>query len=185
MAAQKKKKWYKIIAPKNFRNTEIGEIPTVDAETLVGRNARVNAVTVMNDPRKQHLRLTFRINEVKADQAHTELLGYEIVQAQIKRMSRKGSEKIDDSFVAEAKGGVKVRLKPVLTTRGRANNSVKTAIRKSIQTQVSEDLKKKNFEDFMMDVVSNKTQRALKDSLKKLYPIGGCEFRKIRIVQQK
>lgn len=180
MAAVKKKRWFKIIAPKAFRNSIIGETPTTEAETLIGKNASINAMSVLNDPRKQNLRLTFKIKEVKADQAHTELLGYEMLQTHIKRFSRKGAEKIEDSFTAKSKDGETVRIKPVFTTRVKIANSLKTSLRKSLQAQVAAELQEKNYDDFVLEVLSSKTQRSIKDQLKKLYPVGIVEFKKIQ-----
>lgn len=176
----KKKRWFKIIAPKSFRSAEIGEMPSLEPETLIGKNASVSATTVLNDPRKQNLKLIFKIKDIKTDQANTELLGYEIVRSQLKRLSRKGNEKIDDSFVAVSKDGQKIRLKPVLTTKGKTNNSVVTAIRKSTRQILSDKLKSQTYDDFVLEVLTSKTQKMLKEQLKKLHPVAHCEFRMIR-----
>ncbi len=182
MAVAKKKRWFKIIAPQSFRNSLIGETPSGEAESLVGKNASVNAMSLLSDPRKQNLRLTFKIKEVRSDQAQTELLRYEMLGSHVKRFSRKGAEKIEDSFVAKTKTGEAIRIKPVLTTKSKIANSLKTALRKSLQEFVTADLKEKNYDEFVLDVLSAKTQRAAKDNLKKLYPVGICEFRKIEKV---
>ena len=178
MAVIKKKRWYRIIAPNSFRNIELGETPSLEPGTLVGKNTAVNAMTIMNDPRKQHLRLTFKIKEVKADQAHTQLIKYEVVSSQIKRLSRKGSEKIEDSFTVKSKNG-DVRVKPVFTTKSKINNSLKTNLRRAIQATIAEDIKEKTYDDFVLDVLNTKTHRLVKDSVKKIYPISSCEFKKI------
>ncbi len=179
MAVVKKKRWYKIIAPRTFRNQELGETLSFEPKEILGKNIRVNAMTLTNDPKKQNLRLIFKITDVKADQATTELLGYEVLGAHLKRMSRKGSEKIEDSFTAKTKDGAMIRVKPVLSTRSKTKNSILTALRKTTQAFVTEEVKTKSYEEFIIDVLMNKTQKSVKDALKKIYPVAGCEFKKI------
>lgn len=182
MAVAKKKRWYHIIAPKSFRQQEIGETPSDEPEHLIGRNIKINASVITNDPKKQNQRIIFKIKEVKSDNAFTQLEGYELILSQVKRLSRKGGEKIEDSFSAVSKDGVKLQIKPIFTTRAKVKNSVMTALRKSIQAFVLEDLKNKDCDDFIAEVMMNKIQKQLKDHTKKILPLAGFEFKKVERV---
>jgi len=56
-----------------------------------------------NDSKKQSTNLRFRINEYKNNVLYTELVGLRIQVAQLKRITRKQKDKVEDSFVCVTK----------------------------------------------------------------------------------
>jgi small subunit ribosomal protein S3Ae len=99
----KRKKWYTILASKEFNNVEIGELPASEADFLVGRNLPVSLSNVTNDIKKQNIRITFKITGVQDNKAITEAVAYELSPMQVKRLIRPDKSKIDDSFLCETK----------------------------------------------------------------------------------
>ena len=64
----------------------------------------------------------------------------------------------------------------------KTNKSVLQSLRKNIRSFLEEEIKKNNFNDFINLIVYNKIQKALREKLKKIYPISACEFRIVKKV---
>ncbi len=172
-----KKKWMKIIAPKVLNGVEIGETLYSDPSKVIGRIVWVNIGSLTNDMRRYYMKLKLNIKEIKGEQASTEVIGYDTVKAHIKRAARKGRSKIEDSFVAECKNKVKVRIKPLIVTRYKTKRSILTELRKRTREYYLETCKKTNFEELINFVINNKVQRDLKKVLKKVFPLAVSEVK--------
>ena len=177
MAKKREKKWYEILASKQFNNLPIGETVAYEDKNLIGRIIKANVANLVRDPKLQNVRLNFRINEIKEGKAHTEIYGYSLVGSYIKRIVRAGRSKVDDSFLVNTKDGVKIRLKPLVLTRYKTQRSVLTALRKLVEKDFREYIEKENYDKFVSELVSKKLQRDLKRKLGKIYPVGMVEIR--------
>jgi ribosomal protein S3AE len=182
MAVSKsKKKWYNVVAP-IFRGAVIGETLGYDQNDLKNRNLDLNFMSITNDPKTQNIRVLFKINDVKDNNAIVEVIGYELTLSYVKRVIRKDANKIADSYEYKTKDNVKVVVKPLVITRYKTNKSVLQSLRKNIRAFLEEEIKKNNFNDFINLIVYNKVQKALREKLKKIYPISACEFRIVKKV---
>ena len=166
-----KKHWIPVLATNEFNNMELGEIPYTDPKTLNGRIMKVNLSLVTSDSRKQNAELSFKIVNSDGKTANTELIGYKILTAYIKRVIRKGKEKVDDSFECQSKDKIKIQVKPFFITKNKTNNSIVTKVRMSIRTI--------EFEKLIREATTNNLQRNLKQELKKIYPLNLLELREI------
>lgn len=173
-----KKKWIKIIAPKILNGFEVGE--TIHSGKLIGRTVEVNIGFLTNDIRKQHMKLKLIINEIKNDIANTEIKGYEIVKAHIRRAVRKDRIKVEESFTAECKDKIKIRIKPLIITRFKTNRSALTEIRKKIKEFCISYCTKMSYEDLIRNIIGNNLQKDLKNILKKIFPIALIEIKELK-----
>jgi len=80
----KKKHWYSILPTSNFRIQEIGETLTADPSRLIGKTVAVNGMDLMRDPKKQNIKVTFRITEIKDNKALTEIKSYQVLNSKQK-----------------------------------------------------------------------------------------------------
>lgn len=181
MAREKKgkKKWYLLMAPKELNNQVFGETLAYSKEDLVGRKIKINLSNLMSDVKKQNTKLGLRVKEVKDDKALTEVIGYEMLNAYVKRLVRKDVNRIDDSFMGETKDKIKVRVKPFILTRSKTSNNIIKDIRKKTKDIVIDEMKKQDYSNFLKDIISGKSQKTLKDSVNKIYPTSVCGFRKV------
>ena len=174
---KKKKKWYKVISPPEFKGTVIGETPAVEASEVKGRVFKINLSSLTNDLKKQNIVISFKVADVSQSEVKTETIKYELNNVHVKRLVRRGKEKIDDSFIIETKDKVKARVKPLLLTRGKTQNSVITALRLEAREFIKKEAMKKNFSELLMSVVQTDIQKRLKKELKTIYPISISEIR--------
>jgi len=174
-----KKHWASVLATKEFGNMELAEIPYSEPETLIGRVLKVNLYIITNDSRKQNAELSFKITNFDGKSASTELIGYKILNAYIKRVIRKAKEKVDDSFECSSKDNIKMKIKPFFITKSKTKNSVVTKLRMNIRQMMTEYSKTIDFEKLIRETTTNNLQRNLKQELKKTYPLNLLELREI------
>ncbi len=174
-----KKYWVPVLATKEFANMELAEIPYSDVKTLIGRVLKINLSIVTNDSRKQNAELIFKIINSDGKTANTEIIGYKILNAYIKRVIRKGKEKVDDSFECESKDKIKIKVKPFFITKSKTKDSIVTKLRMQIRSLISEYSKTVDFEKLIRETTSNSLQRNLKLELKRIYPLSLFELREL------
>ena len=179
---KRKKLWYRIIAPKLFNEMVLGETLVAETGLMINKILKINLMVITNDMKKQNTIIHFRINEVRGDTAVTEITGYEIMPAAIKRLIRRDRERIDKSIILHTKDGKKLRLKYMLITRNVTNRSVKTTLSKNAAEYLASYVEKLYFDQLISNLISYKLQLGIKNALKKIYPLRTAEVRMLLVV---
>jgi ribosomal protein S3AE len=94
----------------------------------------------------------------------------------LRRMVRKGTNYVEDSFQAECKDG-KIIIKPFLVTRRKVSRAVRAALRNKAKEELLNYVKDKTAEQLFDEIIKNQIQRTLSQKLKKIYPLALCEIR--------
>ena len=102
----------------------------------------------------------------------------------IRRMVRKGTNYVEDSFSAEAKDAI-VQVKPFLVTRRKVPRSIRGMLRNKAREEIANYLKDKNVEAVFEDIIRNDIQKNLSLTLKKIYPLSLCEIRVLKVLKNK
>lgn len=102
----------------------------------------------------------------------------------LRRMLRKGTNYVEDSFSAECKDAI-VRIKPFLVTRRKVSRAIRTALRNKAKEELINYLKNRDAEKIFEDILNNQIQRTLSSVLKKIYPLSLCEIRIFQIEKEK
>jgi len=176
-----KKKWYSVVSP-TFKNAIIGETLGSDEKDLVNRKLDVNYMSLTNDPKSQNVRMVFKIKDIKDNNVIADVVGYELTLSYVKRLIRKGSNKVVDSFIYDTKDNTKVIIKPLIITRYKTNKGVLKNIRKSVREFLTEEVKKYDYNDLINLIAHNTLQRALREKIKSIYVLSSCEFRIVKKV---
>ena len=148
---KKKRKWYKILGSQEFNNPEIGETLSSDPNLILKKTTQVYLNTLTNDPKNQNIKIIFSVNKIENDIAYSELIRYELVQAFIRRVVRRDRNKIDDSFIAETKDNLKVRIKPIVMTKNQTKGIIVTKIRKEIRDNLLKNIKTLDLKELFMN----------------------------------
>lgn len=178
----KKKQWVQIIAPKLFDNALLGETHVNEKEQVLAKNISANLMTLTDDPRKQAYNVRFDIAELKDGKAHTQVVGIGMTPSAVRRLIRRGRDKIDDSFVMKIAGGRMVRIKPVLITGTKASKAAQTEMRLTTRKRMRDLYGKMRFDDLVKDVIESKTQRLIKDLCAKTHPLRSADIREAFIL---
>ncbi len=177
---KKKKVWFSVISPKSFGGIEIGETLGYDQTAIIGRKITMNLSSVSNTRKQQNVVVSLNINEVKDNKAQTELVGYKLEPAFVKRMARKGKSKISNTFKLKTKDEVSVVIKPVLVTRNKVNRGLRVALFNSCEEYINSNVKNLTFDKLCDSVINQDFQKELKKVVGKVYPLGAVAIREIK-----
>lgn len=178
----KAKKWYPVYGPNYLRGFFIGETPASEREKVIGREISISLAAVGGELKKQHVRVTFKITSMNANNALTEVKKFEISPSHIKRQVRKGRDRVDDSFILKTSDKKEVALKPLLITKSRINNSKKTLLRKLAKQDLKEYVSKSQYNQLVQDLVTSRLQKMLAQSLRKVTPLKSAEIRVMQLL---
>ncbi len=178
----KKKHWAPILAPKVFDHAIIGEAHVLENEELLKKSISVNLMTLTDDPRKQGFSIRFDVKEIKDGKAYTQIVGLQMTPSAIKRLMRRGRDKVDDSFTLKIAGGRMARVKPVLVTNTKCSRATQTEIRLATRKRLRDYFARMRFEDIIKEIVDIKIQRMLKDIAGKTHPVRSADIREFLVL---
>ncbi len=181
----KRKRWYPILATNIFRQAQIGEIPLDDVRKAIGRTILANLMELTNDIKKQNINMRFIVTKIEGDNLLTEVIGYEMIPASIRRLVRRGRERVDISIACSTADNVRIRIKALLVTRAMVKGSVKAALVRNLNDSLAKNVRKLRYEELVADLVSHKFQKIIHAPLNKIYPLKTCEIRMMNIAKEK
>lgn len=173
--AKKKKRFYGIDMPLIRKTTQLQALDLKDLDnrfikydltrSLKGKSTVITMRTIFDSEKET-----------------VETVPYElrVLPCYIKRMVRRGTNYVEDSFDCEAADG-KIRIKPFLVTRRKVSRVVRKALRNKAREEICSIAKDLTIEEFFAEVLKNRIQKDLSLKLKKIYPLSLCEFRVLKV----
>ncbi len=161
------------------------EMPIIDRETqlygydlkeLSGKIIKYDLTRIL---RGKSIMLRLKV-EVKDDKAIAHPISFKIMPFYMKRIVRKGTNYIEDSFSAKTKDAL-IKIKPFLVTRRKVSKAVRKTLREKAKEEIKSYLENQTTEQIFEDILKNKIQRPLSLKLKKIYPLSICEIRVFEI----
>jgi small subunit ribosomal protein S3Ae len=179
---KKKKSWYNIISPKSFGSVELGETLAVDKDSVLGKNITMNLSLITKSGKDQKVNMSFIVDGIKEDKAHTKAIGFKLEPSYVKRMARKGKSKIDNSFNLKSKDDVNLVLKILIITRTKITRGIRSDVHHACQKYLEEAVVKYSFEDLLSVVLSKEFSLAIKKELSsKVYPLSTIAIKEIKM----
>ncbi len=171
--AKKRKKFFDVEIPIIKRQTQL---QALDLEDLEGRYIKYDLTRLLKG-KNILLQLKVKVEGEKATSIPTQIM---LMQSFLKRMVRKGTDYVEDSFSGNCQDA-QLRIKPLLITRRRVSRKVKKALRDKAREELLNEIKSKDSEKVFEDVLKNKIQKELSLKLKKIYPLSLCEIRMLKV----
>lgn len=178
----KKKEWVPIIAPKVFSEQYLGDIHIEDPKKAMGRNLQYNLKALTRNPKDQGTHITFEIKGMQGEKLTTKIVGYSMGQSSIKRLVRKNTLRVDDSFTVETDDGKKLKIKSFVLTAFKGQHLIGTSIRKDTRKYLRKEIGKINFGNLIDKLISYKIQTDLKKKLNDIYPIKFAAIREMKLI---
>ena len=117
-----------------------------------------------------------------------ELIGiiksFQILPSYIKRVMRRGTDYVEDSFETECKDAL-IIIKPFMITRKRVSRAVRKAIRETARKHLVSKARIRTARELFLEIITNKLQKELSLKIKKIYPLALCEIRILRVIEFK
>jgi len=102
----------------------------------------------------------------------------------LKRMVRKGTNYVEDSFSTKCKDE-ELKIKPFLITRKKVSRAVRKALREKAKSEFIKYVRDKPSELLFKELLQNKIQKTMSLKLKKIYPLSLCEIRILKVIEKK
>jgi ribosomal protein S3AE len=169
--AKRKKKFFDVEIPIIGKQTQLQGYELTD---LDNRFLKYD-LTRMLKGKSVMLTLKIKNNEAIAIPKKLMLLPYFL-----RRMVRKGTNYVEDSFQTECTDA-KVIIKPFLVTRRKVSRVVRKALRNKAKEELINYVKDKTAEELFDETLKSQIQRPLSQKLKKIYPLSLCEIRVLEI----
>ncbi len=180
-----RKQWFEIAAPAIFKGKIIGETTLQDPQSFTGKVFSVNLMNITNDIRKQNTNVFFEAIGYKEGMIQTKIIGYDMTPSSVKRMVRRGRDKVKASFVCKTSDGVNIRIKPIAITISKVNGSVVRSLSKRLVQDITRKVNKATFEGLISNLLSQRLQMEWRDQLKKVYPLKFFEVVSLKIESSK
>ncbi|NQU98013.1 hypothetical protein HQ533_00965 [Candidatus Woesearchaeota archaeon] len=177
----KKKKWYPIIAPKLFGNKVLGESLLTDSSLMKGRHMTLNLSNITGNPRTHNTNIQFVIKDVRDGQGITEVIKYSLITGVLKRLVRRGRNKVDNSFILRTGDGKRVRIKIIMITNSYIHKSTGTKLRAAARDVLREIIAKNTFEKTIEDLLRADIQKECKKKISKIAPVRNFEVRVFKL----
>lgn len=174
--AKKRKKFFNVEIPLVRKETQVIALAL---ENLEGKHIKYDLTRML---RGKSIMLQAKI-KIEEDKAIAYPKQIKLMPFYLKRMVRKGTNYVEDSFSTETKDA-QVRIKPFLITRRKVSRAVRKALRNKAKEELIEYLKTKTTEELFQDILKNILQKTLSLKLKKIYPLSLCEIKVLKVEKE-
>jgi ribosomal protein S3AE len=174
--AKKKKRFFDVEIPIISKQTQM---QSYELPELEGRFLKYDLTRMLKG---KSMMLTLKV-KVEGNEAIAQPKKVLLMPYFLRRMIRKGTNYVEDSFEAECKDA-KVRIKPFLLTRRKVSRAVRAALRTKAKEELINYVKDRTAEELFDDILKNQIQRPLSLKLKKIYPLALCEIRAFEVKEK-
>ena len=175
--AKRKKRFFNVEMPLIKKTTQLQAYEVGDLE---GRFIKYDLTRIF---RGKAMIITLK-TKVNGDEVLTLPKELRLLPYYLRRMVRRGTNYVEDSFSTEAKDSI-VRIKPFLVTRRKVSRRVRKALRNKAKEELSLWAKESTSEKIFDETLKNKIQKELSLKLKKIYPLSLCEIRVLKVEKEK
>lgn len=146
-------------------------------EELEGKTVKLD---LTKNLRGKNLELKAKL-KLKSGKLTGELSSLELMPFYLKKVMRRGTDYVEDSFETSCKDS-KIIIKPLMITRKRVSRIIRKAIRNTAKKHLEGKIKLKDTKEIFSDVMTNKMQKELSLKVKKTYPLALCEIRILKVI---
>jgi small subunit ribosomal protein S3Ae len=172
-----------VVAPSYFGNAEIGSTPSDSDKKVIGRIVDASLYDLTGDFSLAHVKIYFRINEIKGNKAITTFKGHDIARDYLRSLVRRGSSRIASIFDVKTKDGYEFRVTTIAFSVGRARTSQEKIIRSLMKTITQKKAKELKLEGFAQEAVLGKIGSEIYNEAKKTLPLRKCEIVKTKLIR--
>lgn len=174
--AKRKKRFFDVDMPIIRRETQL---QAYELKDLDGRLIKYDLTRLLKG-KSLLLQLKVKVEGEKATSVPREL---KLLSYYLRRMIRKGTNYVEDSFSTNCKDA-QIRIKPFLITRRKVSRAVRKALREKVKEELIKYAKTKNSEEIFEEILKNQLQKTLSLKLKKIYPLSLCEIRTLKVEKE-
>ncbi len=174
--AKRKKKFFDVEMPIIDKQTQL---QAYELKELDGRLIKYDLTRLL---RGKSMLIQLKV-KVEGEKAIATPRNIKLLPCFLKRMVRKGTNYIEDSFSTKCKDA-QIRIKPFLISRRKVSRAVRKALREKAKEELINYVKDKTTETLFEEILKNQIQKPLSLKLKKIYPLSLCELRVVEVEKE-
>lgn len=179
----KSKEWYNILAPQMFNLARIGETLSSEPDSVVGRVATVTLQDLTGDFSKAHLKLKFKVRDIRGYDAYTEFIAHDMANDYVRRLSRRHRSKVDTVVDIKTADNYILRIKTMAVIDRRMQAGQRTGIRNITADTLREYTKNKSLAEVVKGMVTGEIAKILASRCKPIVPVRRMEIRKSEVLK--
>ncbi|HIH02175.1 TPA: 30S ribosomal protein S3ae, partial [Thermoplasmata archaeon] len=148
-----------------------GETPAESPDLLVGRVTEATVQDLTGDFSKMHIKLKFRVHDVRGLDVHTMFAGHDLTSDYVRRLTRRKRTKTDTVVKVTTKDGWGLVVKPMAVSEQRIQASQETAIRRIMDEEIKRVASESTIGEFVRKLIMGDLSRAVSDASRKIVPI--------------
>ncbi|MEM1535505.1 MAG: hypothetical protein QXE64_01430 [Candidatus Pacearchaeota archaeon] len=157
------------------------EVPIL-GESLESLANRVILYDMTRDLKGKMAEMKLRV-AIENSTAIGKMIYFGLIQNYARRLVRKGTSPVEDSFIAITKDGVKLRIKPLLVTRKKVVRNIRKKLREKARELITSFVNSNDKVTVFNSVINYVMQKQILKDLKKIYPLLVCEIRRLQVVK--
>jgi len=177
------KEWYKIYAPDMFSRMQLGETPSESPDGVMGRVAEATVQDLTGDFSKMHIKLKFKVHDVRGYDAFTSFDGHNLTSDYVRRLTRRKRTKTSTVVDVQTKDGWQIRIKPMAVSEQRIQASQETAVRNIMKEVVFKMSQESTIGELVRKMIMGDMSRAISDASKVIVPIKRIEIGKSEVTK--
>jgi|ECHhosMinimDraft_1075155.scaffolds.fasta_scaffold00235_9 small subunit ribosomal protein S3Ae len=177
------KKWFPIMAPKNFGEVQLGVTPAYSPESALGRKVETTLYELSGDTSLIHVHLYFKAVTNSGERLNTAFVGHELSRDYIRSLIRRKSSKVNIVTDVVTKDGYTLRLKGLALTTYRCHRSQRTALRNIMADLLRKRAEESTFDQLVQEIVFGKLSNDIFEAGKKIYPLRKVEMEKSKVLR--
>ncbi len=166
-----------------FGETFLYETPATDQSHLFGRTIKVRVPQLTNDKTKSHLKLIFKVDDVKEKVVSTYFWGLECSPEYIARSVRSGLQKLEAIDMADTKDGWKLQITTSMILNRKSESNIQKKSRAFVINFLKNEASKSTIDEFVKNIVAGTYQKKLKKDVSSIYPVRFLEIGKIEVMK--
>jgi small subunit ribosomal protein S3Ae len=171
------------MAPEMFNRQKVAETLTDEPEKLIGRVAEVTVQDINGDFSKMHIKLLFKVNDVRGTEAHTYFIGHSMSSDYVRRMTRRRKSKIDMVVDTKTRDEHVIRLKPLAISGNRVRSSQQSVIRQITTDVLKEFCTQRPLDEVVKAIISGQLAKIAATACKPIHPLQRVEIQKSVILK--
>ena len=172
------------MAPDMFNRAKIAEALSDDPDKMLGRVAEVTAQDVTGDFSKMHIKLKFKVNDVRGMDAYTYFIGHDMTSDYVRRMTRRRKSKIDTTIDVKTRDDFIIRIKPLAISGRRIRASQQSAIRLTMGEVITRFCSRNSLDEIVKVIIAGQLARDAAVACKHIHPLQRVEIRKSEILKK-
>lgn len=175
------KGWYTLFAPDMFNRMQLGETPAIENQDVIGRTVEATVHDLTGDFSKMHIKLQFRVHELRGSEAHTVFVGHDLTSDYIRRLTRRKRTKTDAVIDVTTRDRWGLRIKPMAVSEQRIQASQETAVRRIMGQVVQETAAASTLPEFVRVMISGDLGKKISEASRTIVPIKKIEIRRSEV----